>query len=163
MTVSSGFNGSCDYCSKPGYKQIQCFKFLRESDGDHYLRVAREEAVGSVCITPIFTTTLTAALSSNTVATATAAATTVATTTAATATDAIMTTALTWAEPTRQSQPTARLRLQSSPLPRLLRRLQVLHRLLRLLPMLILRRTSSSRLHRALAFRPSQAPLLRAR
>ena len=59
------------------------------SGGDHYLRAAREEAVGAVCITPIFTTTLTAALSSNTVATATAVATTVSATTAATATDAM--------------------------------------------------------------------------
>ena len=33
ITVSSGFKGSCDYCSKPGHKQAQCFKFLRESGG----------------------------------------------------------------------------------------------------------------------------------
>ena len=33
MTASSGFNGSCDYRSKPGHKQAQCFKFLRESGG----------------------------------------------------------------------------------------------------------------------------------
>ena len=31
MTVSSGFKGSCDYCSKIRHKQAQCFKFLRES------------------------------------------------------------------------------------------------------------------------------------
>ena len=38
----------------------------------------------------------------------------------------------------------------------------LLHCLLRFLPRLLLRRTSSSHLHRALAFRSSQAPLLRA-
>ena len=33
MTVSSGFKGSCDCCSKPGHIQAQCFIFLRESGG----------------------------------------------------------------------------------------------------------------------------------
>ena len=33
MTASSGFKGSCDCCRKPGHKQAQCFKFLRESGG----------------------------------------------------------------------------------------------------------------------------------
>ena len=123
--------------------------------GDHYLRAVREETVGVVCITPIFTITVTNGPSSNSASTE--AATIVVTTTAATETDAITATALTRAEPTRQSQPTARLHLQSSPLPRLLRLrsrllrlllrlLQLLHRLLRFLPRLLLRRMSSNRL-----------------
>ena len=33
MTVSSGFTGSCNYCKKPGLKQFQCFKFLRDFGG----------------------------------------------------------------------------------------------------------------------------------
>ena len=33
MTASLGLKGSCDYCSKPGHKQAQCFKFLLESGG----------------------------------------------------------------------------------------------------------------------------------
>ena len=78
--------------------------FCASLAGDRYLRAAREEAVGPVCITPIFTTTLTAALSSNTVAAAAAVATTVATTTVATATYAITATALTRAESARQTR-----------------------------------------------------------
>ena len=33
MTSSSEFKGSCDYYSKPGHKQAQCFKCLREFGG----------------------------------------------------------------------------------------------------------------------------------
>ena len=75
MTASSGFKGSCDYCTKPGHKQAQCFTFFCESGGGPLPSSGAGEAVGVVCITPIFTTTLTATLSSNTVATATAVAT----------------------------------------------------------------------------------------
>ena len=141
--------------------------FCANLAGDHYLRAVRLEAVGAVCIAPIFATTLTAAHSRNSVTTATTAAATVATATAAMATDAVITTALIRVEPRRQSQPTAHLRLQSSPLPRLLRwllprLLWLLPRLHRLEQTLPLRRMSTSRRHRALSFRSSQVPLLRA-
>ena len=85
--------------------------------GDHYLRAARQEAVGDVYITRTLTITSTAAPNSNSVATAGAVATPVATTIVATATDTVTKVALPRAEPRRQSQPTVFFAYSHRPCP----------------------------------------------
>ena len=103
VTASSGFREAVITAVNLATNRPSVSNFYASLAGDQYLRSVREKSVCAVCITPIFTTTSTAAPSSNSVAMVTAVATTVAITTVATPTDAVTATALTRAEPTRQS------------------------------------------------------------